>query len=178
MRSVFPCFAWWRRGSIVAFRYWRGPVVGMTCTQVWQGYAARIFLSFGSLTPAEYTLPSGLPGRSTGEFELTNMQSFSDWTLTIGKKVLATGESRYRVRDKKLQRLLGRRLLTVQIDEMTRCTILGFSNDVTIRTNPMNRCREPRPHWLLGPSENRWLPMILNGTGSRWLGKNGIEEDL
>ncbi len=55
------------------YRYWHGPCVGLVVSQVWEGYAARLFLSFGQLTPANYTLSNGLPGTPHGELELTNM---------------------------------------------------------------------------------------------------------
>ena len=157
----------------MAYRYWHGPVVGLAVTQVWQGYAARLFLSFGKLTAAEYTLPSGSPGRPHGELELTNMDSFSDWTLTLKDIALATSESRGRVRESRLQSLLGRRLLSVQIDERDRSTILTFSRELAIRTNPMSNCRERRPHWLLRLSKGKWPPVILNGTSSRWRVRSG-----
>jgi hypothetical protein len=157
----------------LAYRYWHGPVVGLAVTQVWQGYAARLFLSFGKLTA--HTLRSGSPGRPHGELELTNMDSLSDWTLALKDRVLATSESRGRVRESRLQRLLGRRLLSVQIDERDRSTILTFSRELTLSTNPMSNCRERRPHWLLRLSKGNWPPVILNGTSSRWRGKSGYD---
>ena len=157
----------------MAYRYWHGPVFGLAVTQVWQGYAARLFVSFGKLTAAGYTLPNGCAGRAHGELELTNMDSFSDWTLTLRDRVLATSESRGRVRESRLQRLLGRRLLSVQIDERDRSTILTFSRELMVKTKPMSNSVERRPHWLLRLSEDNWPPVILNGTSSRWRGKSG-----
>ena len=60
----------------------------MSVTQVWQGYAGRLFLSFGKLTAAGYTLRSGSAGKPRGELELTNMDSLSDWTLTLKDRIL------------------------------------------------------------------------------------------
>jgi hypothetical protein len=159
----------------LAYRYWQGPVVGLAVTQVWQGYAARLFLSFGKLTAAGYTLRNGCAGRPHGELELTNMDSLSDWTLTLKDRVLATSESRGRVRESRLQRLLGRRLLSVQIDERDRSTILTFSRELMVKTTPMSNSAERRPHWLLRLSKDNWPPVILNGTSSRWRGKSGYD---
>ena len=159
----------------MAYRYWRGPVVGMAVTQVWQGYAARLFLSFGKLTAAEYSLRSGSLGRPHGELELTNMDSLSEWTLVLNNRILTTSESRGCVRESRLQRLLHRRLLSVQIDEQNRSTILTFSKGLELRTSPMSNCRERRPHWLLALSRSHWPPVILRGTSSRWRGKSGYD---
>jgi len=161
----------------LAYRYWHGPAVGRAVTQVWQGYAARLFLSFGKLAAAGYTLRSGSPGRPRGELELSNMDSLSDWTLTLKHRVLATSESRGRVRESRLQRLLGRRLLSVQIDEPDRSTILKFSRELRVKTTPMSDCdcAERRPHWLLRVSKDNWPPVILNGTSSRWRGESGYD---
>jgi hypothetical protein len=144
----------------------------MVVTQIWQGYAACLFLSFGKLTAADYKLPNSRPGRAHGELELTTMDSFSDWTLTLGDTVLATSESRRRLREIRLQRLVGRRLLSVQIAEPDRSTILAFSGGLALTTNPDQRYRERRPHWLLRLSKDDWPSVILSGTSSRWRGKS------
>jgi hypothetical protein len=114
-------------------------------------------------------------GRPHGELELTNMDSLSDWTLMLKDRILATSESRGSVRESRLQRLLGRRLLSVQIDELDRSTILRFSRELVLKTTPMNNCAERRPHWLLRLSKDNWPPVILNGTSSRWHGKSGYD---
>ena len=144
-------------------------------TQVWQGFASRVFLSFGKLTAATYTLKNGTPGRAHGEFELTNMESFSDWALKLNGRVFVTSESRYRMRDSELQRLVGRRLLSVQIDERSRSTVLNFSGLLALSTTTMRDCAERRPHWLLRLSIDNWPPVILNGTSSRYRGKSGYD---
>ena len=161
--------------SYLAYRYWHGPVIGLAVTQVWQGFAARVFLSFGRLAPSNYTLPSGAQGRPHGEFELTNMDSFSDWALTLKCRFVATGESRRNARESGLQRLLGRRLLSVQIDERTRSTVLRFTREFVLTTKTMPNCQERRPHWLLRLSKENWPPVIINGTSSRWRGKSGYD---
>ena len=151
-------------------------MVGLTVSQVWQGYAARLFLSFGNLTPTTYARRNGTPGRPRGEFELTNVDSLSNWTILLNGQVLATSESRARTRENRLRRLVGRRLLSVQIDEGTRSTLLTFTKGLVLRTETMRNCRERRPHWLLRLSKKNWPPVILNGTSSRWRGMSGYDE--
>ena len=160
------------KGVEYRYRYWYGPVVGMVVTQVWQGFAARLFLSFGSLKTST-PLPKGSPGRLHGAFELTNMDSLSDWDLVLNGRSLATSESSGEVRWKRLQFLVGRRLLNVQIDQRSRSTGLSFTRDLMLFTRPMPKCVEQRPHWLLRLSREEWPPVILNGTSSRWQGLNG-----
>ena len=159
----------------MAYRYWHGPAAGLVVTQVWEGHAARLFLSFGSLAPSDHMLPSGAPGRPHGEYELTNMDSLTDWTLTLKGRILATSESCCRLRESRLQRLLDRRLLSVQIDERFRSTVLTFTRQLVLRTQFYPNTRERRPHWLLRLSEKNWPPVILNGTNRRWRGKNGYD---
>lgn len=159
----------------MSYRYWHGPVVGQTITLVWQGMWARFWLKFGKLTPASYTLSSGRSRRPHGEFELSNMDSLSNWTLTLRGRTIATSESYGRVRESSLRRLIGRRLLSVQIDERSRSTILRFTRELMLTTRPMPNCGERRPHWLLRLSRENWPPLILNGTSSRWRGKSGYD---
>lgn len=157
----------------MANRYWHGPVVGLVVTQVWQGIGARFWLSFGKLMPSGYTRRSGAPGRLVGELEITNMLSFSDWELTLKSRILADSNSRYRVRESRLQRLLGNRLRSVQIDARSQSTVLTFTRELVLATRAMPDCHEYRPHWLLRLSRRNWVPVILNGTSSRWRGKAG-----
>jgi hypothetical protein len=154
--------------SLLAYRNWRGPVVGQVVTQVWEGYAARLFISFGELTPSTYTLPSGRPGRPHGKIELTNMLSESSWVLTLNGRVLADWESRGTKREKSLGRLSGKRLLSLDIDECSRSTVLRFSRGVAITTANIPGSREMRPHWSLRIAEKNWPPVALMGTGYRW----------
>ena len=114
-------------------------------------------------------------GRPHGELELTNMKSLSDWTLTLKGRILATSESRGRVRESSLRRLVGRRLLSIQIDELERSAILRFSGELVVKTTRMNKYAERRPHCLLRLSEDNWPSVILNGTSSRWRGKSGYD---
>jgi hypothetical protein len=157
----------------LANRYWYGPVVGLVVTQVWQGMWARFWLSFGKLMPGDYTRSSGRAGRLHGELELTNMLSFSDWELTLKNRLLADSNSRYRVRESRLQRLLGSRLLSVQIDARSQSTVLTFTRELVLTTRAMPDCHEYRPHYLLRVSKKNWVPVILNGTSSGWRRKTG-----
>ncbi len=58
----------------LAYRNWHGLAVGQVVTQVWEGYASRLFISFGELTPSTYILPSGRPRRPHGEIELQHAE--------------------------------------------------------------------------------------------------------
>jgi hypothetical protein len=162
-------------GSLLANRYWHGPVVGLPVTQVWQGIGARFWLSFGKVTPSTYALPSGALARPHGELELTNMLSLSDWGLTLKNRILANSDSHYHVCDRRLQRLLGRRLRSVQIDARSQSTVLTFTGELVLMTQAMPGCRESRPHWLLRLSRENWVPVVLNGTSSSWRGKTGMK---
>jgi hypothetical protein len=79
--------------SNVSYRKWHSPTVGQPVTQVWQGYAARLFISFGQLTPSDYTRRDGSPGRPHGKLELTNMSSLSGWRIILNGRRLADSES-------------------------------------------------------------------------------------
>ena len=142
--------------------------MGQLVTQVWEGYWARLFISFGELTLAAYILPSGSPGRPHGKIELTNMSSESSWGLTLNERLLADWESRNRKREKALQRLLGNRLLSLEIDERSQSTLLKFSRGVAIMTANIPGSRELCPHWSMRIAEKDWPPVALMGTGYRW----------
>jgi hypothetical protein len=159
--------------SYLAYRFWRGPAVGLIVTQVWQGYARRLFISFGDLVPSAYTLPSGVPERPHGQFELTNMDSLSDWTLALNGHVLAHNESLYRVRERGLRLLTGRRLQSLRIDETSRSTVLTFTHGLSLSTRTMRNTGESRPHWLLRVSREHWPPVVLRGTSACWRGTSG-----
>jgi hypothetical protein len=157
----------------VAYRYWRGPVVGLGVTQVWQGIAARVWISFGRLKSDGSVLPNGALSRPHGELELTNVLSLSEWKLLLGRRVLATSDSPLRVRDRRLQLLVGRLLRSVQVDAESQATILRFTREVLLTTQPLPHYPECRPHWLLRLSRKNYVPVILKGTVSRWRGKTG-----
>jgi hypothetical protein len=146
----------------------------MVVSQVWQGMAARIFLSFGKLSNSNYTLPSGRAGHPRGEWQLINAHSLTDWQLALDNRLLATSDSRSGIRESRLQRLLGRRLLSVQIDAQSLSTQLNFTRQLALTTKAMPRTRERLPHWLLLSSEKS-PALILRGTGTRWHGKTGSQ---
>ena len=156
----------------MAYRDWRGRVVGQTVTQVWEGYASRIFISFGELTPSTYVLRSGSPGRPRGKIELSNMQSESGWDLSLDGILLADCESPATRRHRALQRLAGKRLLRVQIDAQSLATVLSFSTGIAITTWKLLGSRETRPHWSMRVGENEWPPITLQGTAYRWRSKS------
>lgn len=135
---------------------------------MWEGYASRLFISFGELTTSRYVLPSGAPGRPHGKIELSNMLSQSGWVLTLNRFLLADWESPDKRRHKALQRLVGKRLLTVEIDERSPSTVLGFSVGIAITTANMPGSREARPHWSMRIAAKDWPPVALPGTAYRW----------
>ena len=154
--------------SELAHRKWHGRVVGQAVTQVWEGYASRIFISFGELTPSTYVRRNGAPGRPHGKLELSNMLSESGWVLTLDGYLLADWESPDRKRYKALQRLVGKRLLRVEIDERSPSTVLSFSAGIAITTANVPGSREARPHWSMRIAKNDWPPVALPGTAYRW----------
>ena len=152
----------------MAYRKWHRRVVGQVVTQVWEGYASRIFISFGELKPSTYVLRNGTPGRPHGRIELSNMLSQSGWVLTLNGFPLADWESPDRRRHKALQRLVGKRLLRVGIDERSPSTVLSFCRGIEITTGNTPCSRETRPHWSMRIEKNDWAPIALPGTAYRW----------
>jgi hypothetical protein len=131
---------------------------------VWEGYASRLFISFGELTPSTYLLPSGAPGRPHGKIELSNMLSQSGWDLSLNGFPLADWESPDRRRHRALQRIVGKRLLAIEIDERSPSTVLKFSGGIAIATANMPGIREGRPHWCMRIAERDWPDIALLGT--------------
>jgi hypothetical protein len=158
--------------SVVSYRKWHSAVVGESVTQVWEGYAARVFISFGQLTPSDYTLRNGSPGRPHGIFELTNMSSLSGWRIILNGHQLASSESPEQRRERVLQRLAGSRLLSLEIEAKSRATILTFTRGLIIVTKNLPGSREQTPHWSLRISNDNWPPVVLLGTGYRWRDEN------
>jgi hypothetical protein len=103
------------------------------------------------------------------------MLSLSDWEIMLKNRMLANSNSRYHLRDRRLQRLAGRRLQSVQIDARSQSTVLTFSRELVMTTQGMPSKPEYRPHWLLRDSRGNWTPVILNGTSSGWRGKTGTD---
>jgi hypothetical protein len=158
--------------SGVDYRKWHSPVVGQTVTQVWEGFAARLFICFGKLTASDYTRRDGSPGRPHGKFELTNMSSLSGWTIVLNGHQMASSESPRSRRVKVLQRIAGKRLLSLEIKANALATILTFSRGLTLVTSNLAGSRERTPHWSLRISKYNWPPIVLLGTGYRWRNEN------
>jgi len=154
--------------SDVGYHKWHSPVVGQTVTQVWEGYASRLFICFGQLTPSDYRRRNGSPGRPHGKFELTNMSSLSGWTIFLNGHQSSSSESLGSRREKALQRLTGKRLLSLEIEASSQATILTFSRGLTLVTKNLPGSRERTPHWSLRISKYNWPPVALLGTGYRW----------
>jgi hypothetical protein len=142
--------------------------VGQVVTQVWEGHATRLFISFGELTPSSYVLRSGRSGRPHGDIELTNMLSETSWVLTLNSHWPADDDSHFNRRNKALRRLVGKRLLALHIDRPSQSTVVKFSRGIALSTAAMSGSREHRPHWLLRISEKAWSPVALMGTAYRW----------
>jgi hypothetical protein len=159
--------------SDVSYRKWHSPVIGQSVTQVWQGYAARLFISFGQLTPSDYTRRDGSPGRPHGKFELTNMSSRSGWRIILnGHQLADSGSSSDKRRERALQRLAGKRLLSLEIEAISHATILRFSQGLVIVTKDLAGPREQTPHWSFRISNRNWPPVVLLGTEYRWRMEN------
>lgn len=127
------------------FRDWYGPAIGVTVAHVWVGYAARIFLELGRLHPASYVRRDGKPGNPHGDFTLTTMDCPPEWSLASGGRNV-TSEMRYwKIQERWLRLLIGRRLQRLQIDANYRSTTLTFSEGVILTTWSDIR----RPHWEL-----------------------------
>ena len=89
--------------------------------------------------------------------------------------MVATSNSWFGIRQSCLKRLLGRRLLSVQIDAQSLSTQLNFTRQLVLTTKAMPNTRERLPHWLLLPSGKGPPALILRGTGARWHGKTGAQ---
>jgi hypothetical protein len=96
------------------------------------------------------------------------MLSESSWGITLGAWPLADWESAGRRRAKALQRLVGARLLSLEIDERSPASVLCFSRNITLRTANMAGSRNQRPHWLLRRAKGDWPLVSLPGTAYRW----------
>jgi hypothetical protein len=107
-----------------------------------------------------------------GNSNCTNVLSETSWVLTLNGHLLADSDSHVNRRKKALQRLFGKRLLALHIDQQSQSTVVKFSRGVTLTTAPMPGSREHRPHWLLRISEKEWPPVALMGTAYRWRSEN------
>jgi hypothetical protein len=147
--------------------HWYGPIVGQSVTHAWQGYAAVLFLEFGKLSPAEYTLRDGSPGQPRGEFGLTTMDGWAAWKLFLHGKQIATSDAMYRHINRYLKRLIGRRLQTFAIDAASTSTRLTFSNGLVLTTSTLAEPPHLPPHWILrlpNSSRDYWPSVVLGST--------------
>jgi hypothetical protein len=108
-----------------------------------------LFVEFGNLHDAGYLLRDGSAGHPRGDFGLTTMESYADWELLLNHKSLATAEAIRIRRTRALRRLVGRRLLTFEIDAASRSTRLTFGHEIVLQTLTRRRQFHPRPHWIL-----------------------------
>ena len=96
------------------------------------------------------------------------MLSESSWVLTLNRRLLAEWKSLSTTRARGLQRLVGKRLLSLLIDDRSQSTMLTFTGRVALTTANLPGSREHGPHWLLRISEKNWPPVALMGTAYRW----------
>ena len=136
------------------FRFWYGPVVGMRVSGAWIGYAACLFLEFG--TPDHETLRDkiGRPNRKVtkGEWSLSTMEYGPRWRVSLQGRSLVKSDSVDRQRNWALSRLVGRRLHSLEVDEQTFATRLRFSQGLSLETEriPPSLWRPSfQPHWLI-----------------------------
>lgn len=156
------------------YRHWYGPLLGQTVSHVWFSYAWCLFFEFGQLAEgAWYTNLRGEPKQyePSGEWSLTSMQSWPEWTLRIGKRVVATSEDREVVRRAALHRLISRRLQALEISEATRATRLTFSLGLVLETTTTIPSLRHVPRWLLherAEEEESWDCVML-GLPKDWV---------
>jgi hypothetical protein len=105
------------------------------------------------------------------------MLSQSGWVLSLNRVLLADWESSDRRRDNALKRLVGKRLVAIEIDERSPSTVLKFSGGIAITTANMPGVREGRPHWCKRIAERDWPDVALPGTAYRWRLENQCPHD-
>ena len=98
--------------------------------------------------------------------------SDSSWVLARNGHLLADSESRGRRREKALERLVGQRLLALDIDPRSRATLVQFSRGYALTTADYRGARVRGPHWIMRKSEKDWPPVALMGTAYRWREEN------
>src|SRR5580693_4476929 len=99
---------------MIAYRMWRGPVVGQVVRHAWIGFARVVFLEFGKLSPR--IRRDGTPGNPQGEWTIATMSSMSQWSLSIRGAVLSGSDCRHEDTARAIRRVIGRRLLSLEID--------------------------------------------------------------
>jgi len=149
------------------FRFWRGPIVGQKVSHIWSSYAWCLFLEFGQLTRGEpYVNRKGQPrpAQWKGEWAITSMESWPEWTLSVSGRSLVGSDASRVERDRTLRMLVGRRLVAVEIEPQVRSTNLHFSQGIVLATTSGEHNLRRRPHWMLrGPdsASDYWPPIEL-----------------
>jgi hypothetical protein len=140
------------------YRFWHGPVVGLTGTHVWSSYPTCLFLEFGFLTPGGTS--TNLKGdvrelQPTGVWSITSMDNWPAWWLRQNGKVMASFHEEWRpLRVTALRLLVGRRLNSLAIDQTSKSTRLSFSLGLQLETKSDIPGLRHEPHWLMrGPEQ-------------------------
>jgi hypothetical protein len=146
-----------------SYRMWGGPVVGQQVSHAWAGYGSAIFFEFGNLSPSDVVRRDGTLGNPSGEWTLSNMGAMPMWRLSLRGMVLADTDGLYRPQVSAIRLLIGRRLLSVEIEAVTRSTRLRFTHGFVLTTKtPWQRVWK-WPHWVLRRSDG-WCEVALRGT--------------
>jgi hypothetical protein len=139
------------------YRFWHGPVVGLTVSHVWSSYAACLFLELGALTPGStYTDLKGdvREFRPKGMWSITSMKSWPAWWLRQNGSLVASFESCGPLRIHALRLLIGRRLNSVEVDQQSKSTRLNFSLSLQLETKTDIQQLRHEPHRLMrGPEQ-------------------------
>jgi|SRR5271170_3658026 len=149
------------------YRFWNGPIVGLSVSHIWSSYATCLFMEFGSLTPGGTY--ADLKGNirafePRGEWFISSMKSWPAWWLRQNGKVMASWRDSRPLRVHALRLLVGRRLDSVEIDPSSRSTRLGFSLGLRLETKTDIQRLRHEPHWLMrGPLQGSddWPDIVL-----------------
>lgn len=148
------------------YRFWHGPVVGLSVSHVWSSFAPCLFLDFGSLTPGgTFTDLKGnvRQHQPHGEWELTSMDAWPAWWLRQNGRVIASWVDCRRARRHALRLLIGRCLNALEIDPSSKSTRLRFSLGLELETKTDPALRK-KAHWLMCRSDQRkgdWPSVVL-----------------
>ena len=149
------------------FHFWHGPVLGKTVSHVWHSFAWCIYIEFGRLTPGEWHVDrNGVrhQDQPDGEWTITSMDSWPTWKLFQKNRELASSDTRGRLQDRALRRLIGRRVAAIEIDKHSRATRLRFSQGFVLETPTTLPSMRGEHHWLIrGPKcvSDDWRPVVL-----------------
>jgi hypothetical protein len=149
------------------YRFWRGPILGPTVSHAWSSYATCLFLEFSRLEEGEkFTDQRGWIRRyqPSGEWTITSMERWPAWKILLSGRALASWTSCRRARLRALRLLVGRRLITVEIDPASNATRLTFTKGVGLETKTDLQRLRREPHWLMrGPTTDpdNWPSIVL-----------------